>query len=120
MTEFKLIGLSILCNAAAIVAQASEPTMGGIKDILTTMGPTGILAWYCWYTNTATIPRIVAEFRAEAAAEREFHRQDLASVQGILLPIVTTLQDSVRQLAGHIPKKQTADSEGGSQPSRPS
>lgn len=42
-----------------------------ITQLVTSLGPVGVLAWYCWYVTSRTLPELTAEFREEAAAARE-------------------------------------------------
>jgi len=53
-----------------------------IVQLVSALGSAGVLAWYCWYVTSTTLPRLVKEFReetaaarADAVAEREYHRE---------------------------------------------
>jgi hypothetical protein len=41
---------------------------------------TAMLGWYAWHTVARTIPELVANFRAELAAERAGHRHAVESI----------------------------------------
>jgi len=41
-------------------------TSGPIIQLISSLGASGVLAWYCWYVTTHTLPRLVSEFREES------------------------------------------------------
>ncbi len=42
-----------------------------ILQLFGSLGASGVLAWYCWYVTSTTLPRLVKEFREETTAIRE-------------------------------------------------
>jgi hypothetical protein len=46
-----------------------EPNI--IVQLVSALGFGGVLAWYCWFVTSTTLPRIVAEFREENRLTRE-------------------------------------------------
>ena len=47
----------------------------GAEKWIASLGATGILAWWCWYTTTRTIPQRDEAYRKEIATEREHLKQ---------------------------------------------
>ena len=43
----------------------------GLMQLVGSLGASGVLAWYCWYVTSTTLPRLVQEFREENRAIRE-------------------------------------------------
>jgi len=43
------------------------------QAVIGTMGVTGVLVWYLYYTTSAAFPKIREDFRQEMAAERAHH-----------------------------------------------
>ena len=41
-----------------------------IIQIVSNLGFGGVLVWYCWYVTTTTLPKLVEQFRSEAASIR--------------------------------------------------
>ncbi len=56
----------------------SVPLAGMAADVplpdVSNLTATAMLGWYAWHTASRTIPDLVANFRAELAAERDNHR----------------------------------------------
>ena len=56
----------------------SVPLAGLAADVplpdVSNLTATAMLGWYAWHTASRTIPDLVANFRAELAAERDNHR----------------------------------------------
>jgi hypothetical protein len=56
----------------------SVPVLGLAADVplpdVSNLTATAMLGWYAWHTASRTIPDLVANFRAELAAERDDHR----------------------------------------------
>ena len=62
-----------------------------IMQLVTSLGASGVLAWYCWYVTSTTLPRLVDEFRAEtkavrdeAAVERAHHSEQTERIAGVM------------------------------------
>ncbi len=55
----------------------SVPLAGVAADVplpdVSNLTATAMLGWYAWHTASRTIPELVANFRAELAAERDDH-----------------------------------------------
>lgn len=96
------IGLSSVRSnpvAAQIVplAQVASPTVlqtGFALDwnsIIGTMGVTGALVWYLWFTTAKSFPRVQAGFQAEMAEERRHHEM-MVTRQGQQHELLVTKQ----------------------------
>ena len=62
-----------------------------ITQLAGSLGASGVLAWYCWYVTSTTLPRLVDEFRAEtkaireeAAKEREHHSEQTERIAQVM------------------------------------
>jgi len=61
--------------------------MSLIVQLASTLGPTGVLAWYCYYVTSKTIPRLVAEFRAETRLARADAKEERQHFDATLVKI---------------------------------
>jgi hypothetical protein len=43
----------------------------GLMQLVGSLGASGVLAWYCWYVTSTTLPKLVQEFREESKTVRE-------------------------------------------------
>lgn len=50
------------------------------NSILTALGPTGVLVWYLWHTQSVTLPRIDAARAEEARTSRAEFRATLDKI----------------------------------------
>jgi hypothetical protein len=42
-----------------------------VVQLVGSLGATGVLAWYCWYVTSTTLPRLVDAFREELTSIRQ-------------------------------------------------
>lgn len=66
------IAVAVIAGTARVIAAADSSgfTLPGLTD-LGNITATGAIIWYCYYTTTTTIPKIIADFRAEMAEVRK-------------------------------------------------
>lgn len=62
-----------------------------ILQLVSSLGSSGVLAWYCWYVTSTTLPLLVDEFRAEtklireeAAKERDHHSEQTERIAAVM------------------------------------
>ncbi|MBE3134864.1 MAG: hypothetical protein IMZ55_15460 [Acidobacteria bacterium] len=68
-----------------------------IVQLVTAIGPTGVLAWYCYYVTSKMLPGLVSEFRNETRLIREESRAERDS--HVLL--VRELSAAVQKMVGN-------------------
>jgi hypothetical protein len=78
-TYLLIAAASLTVPVLGFLAQLPLPEVGNLTA-------TAMLGWYAWHTVARTIPDIVANFRAELAAERVEHR---ATVEAICRELAT-------------------------------
>lgn len=81
---FVLIGILVCItnlsasHTQALMAASDAPPPNYIFDwqtLIGTMGVTGVLVWYLWYTTAAAFPKIRDDYRMEMAEERAHHEK---------------------------------------------
>ena len=73
MRSYLLLAIASLVPVLGFLAQLPLPDVGNLTA-------TAMLGWYAWHTVARTIPEIVANFRAELAAERVEHRTTVEAI----------------------------------------
>ena len=66
-TPLTLATIALSVPLASLAADVPLPDVSNLTA-------TAMLGWYAWHTASRTIPDLVANFRAELAAERDIHR----------------------------------------------
>ena len=75
-----LIQGAVVAQETASPVRMGSPALSGWDAMLGTLGVTGALVWYLWYTSSKAFPRREQQFREEAAAERTHHEAQVGRV----------------------------------------
>lgn len=66
-----------------------------IAQLATSLGPVGILGWYCYYVTRVTLPALMAQFREEAEAIRADQKAERQQHHDEMQRMVTAMESMV-------------------------
>lgn len=70
-----------------------------IMQLVTSLGASGVLAWYCWYVTSTTLPKLVGEFREETKLIRDVAMTERSHMAEQTERLATAMQQTVRDEA---------------------
>jgi len=73
-------GIQAVGYLAFLLGEVQPPD--GLLTFISQLGAVGVLAWYCWYTNTHTLPKFFEQFESLLRDIQDKHdRQVMALIE---------------------------------------
>lgn len=87
-----------------VLAEAGGMEVGSLIQAGGSLASTGFAVWFGWYTTTKVIPDLVANFRAEVAAERQFFAGEVSLARVAHKEDLNDVAESIGRLAERLGK----------------